>query len=92
MAVPGCPVALTANAFKNDLDRCLAVGMDAHLAKAYSTRQFRANEPITATLTATWQRILSGVHTCATRIGAAGLRVCRQSIELKPHALYAQEG
>jgi len=35
-------VALTANAFKNDIDRCLAAGMDAHLAKPYSTKQLRA--------------------------------------------------
>jgi CheY-like chemotaxis protein len=35
-------VALTANAFKNDVDRCLAAGMDAHLAKPYSTKQLRA--------------------------------------------------
>ena len=35
-------VALTANAFKNDVERCLAAGMDAHLAKPYSTKQLRA--------------------------------------------------
>jgi signal transduction histidine kinase/ActR/RegA family two-component response regulator len=35
-------VALTANAFKSDVDRCLAAGMDAHLAKPYSTKQLRA--------------------------------------------------
>ena len=35
-------VALTANAFTNDVDRCLAAGMDAHLAKPYSTKQLRA--------------------------------------------------
>ena len=35
-------LALTANAFKNDVDRCLAAGMDAHLAKPYSTKQLRA--------------------------------------------------
>ena len=34
-------VALTANAFKNDVNRCLAAGMDAHLAKPYSTQQLR---------------------------------------------------
>lgn len=34
-------VALTANAFQNDVDRCLAAGMDAHLAKPYSTKQLR---------------------------------------------------
>jgi CheY-like chemotaxis protein len=34
-------VALTANAFTNDVDRCLAAGMDAHLAKPYSTQQLR---------------------------------------------------
>jgi len=35
-------VALTANAFKNDVDRCMAAGMDGHLAKPYSTKQLRA--------------------------------------------------
>jgi signal transduction histidine kinase len=35
-------VALTANAFSNDVERCMAAGMDAHLAKPYSTRQLRA--------------------------------------------------
>lgn len=35
-------IALTANAFKNDVDRCLAAGMDAHVAKPYSTLQLRA--------------------------------------------------
>jgi len=41
--LPRMPVvALTANAFKNDVDRCLAAGMDAHLAKPYSTKQLRA--------------------------------------------------
>jgi len=35
-------VALTANAFKNDVDRCLAAGMDGHLAKPYSTKQLHA--------------------------------------------------
>jgi len=35
-------VALTANAFKSDVERCLAAGMDAHLAKPYSTKQLRA--------------------------------------------------
>lgn len=35
-------VALTANAFKNDVDRCLAAGMDAHLAKPCSTKQLLA--------------------------------------------------
>ena len=35
-------VALTANAFRNDVDRCLSVGMDAHLAKPYSSKQLRS--------------------------------------------------
>jgi signal transduction histidine kinase/ActR/RegA family two-component response regulator len=35
-------VALTANAFHSDIDRCLDTGMDAHLAKPYSTKQLRA--------------------------------------------------
>jgi signal transduction histidine kinase/ActR/RegA family two-component response regulator len=35
-------IALTANAFANDVERCLAAGMDAHLAKPYSTKQLRA--------------------------------------------------
>lgn len=35
-------VALTANAFKTDVDRCMLAGMDAHLAKPYSTKQLRA--------------------------------------------------
>jgi len=34
-------LALTANAFTNDVDRCLAAGMDAHLSKPYSTKQLR---------------------------------------------------
>jgi CheY-like chemotaxis protein len=35
-------VALTANAFRSDVDRCLSVGMDAHLAKPYSSKQLRS--------------------------------------------------
>jgi two-component system, sensor histidine kinase len=41
-ASPRMPIlALTANAFKDDVDRCAAAGMDAHLAKPHSTRQLR---------------------------------------------------
>jgi len=35
-------VALTANAFRNDIDRCLSAGMDAHLAKPFSSKQLRS--------------------------------------------------
>lgn len=35
-------VALTANAYKSDVDRCMLAGMDAHLAKPYSAKQLRA--------------------------------------------------
>ena len=34
-------IALTANAFKSDVARCLAAGMDGHLAKPYSANQLR---------------------------------------------------
>jgi len=40
---PRTPViALTANVFSDDVERCLAAGMDAHLAKPYSIDQLRA--------------------------------------------------
>jgi signal transduction histidine kinase/CheY-like chemotaxis protein len=40
---PRVPViALTANAFSGDVERCLAIGMDAHLAKPYTIDQLRA--------------------------------------------------
>lgn len=40
---PRTPViALTANAFSGDVERCLAAGMDAHLAKPYTIEQLRA--------------------------------------------------
>ena len=35
-------IALTASAFEDDITRCLAAGMDAHLSKPYSSRQLRA--------------------------------------------------
>jgi len=35
-------VALTANAFSSDVERCLAAGMDAHLGKPYSIGALRA--------------------------------------------------
>jgi len=40
---PRTPViALTANAFSSDVERCLAAWMDAHLAKPYTIEQLRA--------------------------------------------------
>jgi len=35
-------VALTADAFQREVDRCLDAGMDAHLSKPYSAMQLRA--------------------------------------------------
>jgi CheY-like chemotaxis protein len=42
LKLPRVPiVALTANAFEEDANRSLSVGMDAHLAKPYSREQLR---------------------------------------------------